>query len=76
MLAYLLLFTSLMLFVCIMPIYLLLLTFANALCLHALSLGHRHIVCLFIIIICLLLVFLILCSHRFLNKKAMCSLEK
>ena len=44
-------------------------------------LGYRHIVCLFQILFWImhsafnLLVFLILCSHRFFNERAMCSLE-
>ena len=41
MLAYLMLFTALFnMFVCIMPIYFLPLTFANAFCFHALSFSY------------------------------------
>ena len=59
----------LMLFVCIMHIYFLPLTFANALCFHALSLGYSHIVSLFKMLFYIIccdfsqLAFLTVCSH-------------
>ena len=69
MLAYLLMFTDLFSAVCLHNAYFLQLTFANAFCFHALSLGYCQIVCLFIMLSCIIysafnqLVFLILCSH-------------
>ena len=68
-----------MLLVCI--ILFLPLIFANAFLFHALS-WFLDTVCLFQILFCItlsafnLLVFLILCSHRFHSERAMCSLEK
>ena len=47
MLAYLMLFTALFNAVCIMLIYFLPFTFANASYFHALFFGYSHIVCLF-----------------------------
>ena len=69
-----------MLFVCII-LFFLPLIFANVLCFHALCLVIDT-VCLFHVLFCIthsafnLLVFLILCSHLFLNEGAMCSLVK
>ena len=81
MLAYLMLLTALFNAVCLYNAYFLLLIFANAFSFHALS-WVIDIVCLFQILSYImhsafnLLVFLILCSHRFFNEKGMCSLEK
>ena len=62
--------------------YFLPLTLANAICLGALSLGHRHIACLSRMRFCITYcaynqsILLISFSQRFLNERAMCSLKK
>ena len=71
MLAYLMVITALFNVVCLYYVYFLPLTFANAFCFF---LGYLHINCLLQILFCIMqsgfnqLVYLILCSHRFLMK--------
>ena len=81
MLAYLMLFPALFSAVCLYNAYFFKFTFANAFCFHALS-WVIDTVYLFKILFYImystfnLLIFLILCSHRFFNERAMCSLKK
>ena len=81
MLAYIMLLATLLHAVCLHNAYFLPFTFSNAFCFRALSLVIDT-VCLFQICYCFmhsafnLLVFLILCSHRFFLLKGLCALWK
>ena len=82
MLAYLMLLAVLSNAVCLLNAYFLPLIFANAFCFRGLSWFIDTWFLLFQILFCMmhsafnLLVFLILCSHRSLHERAMCSLVK